>query len=272
MNQLLKNAVMVVLLCAAILLVFSVGMIWSEGWPRESVQRGILFGSGGLVALCASVLAWGSMRRDRVPDFLRHISRRFFERDGFTFSIVPTCSRGVAALTIFWQTRYENPSQAVVILGPGRQFLGDRRDLDSMQIFVDCPGSGFGIVQVPWAIPAKYQGKKQTLEVAAAVDYPNGRGRAVRFRNGLQVGVGETTAFQAAVSVGALMTGHIVLRKPAKMTITLPAGVAEQVPDGSQIRSKVLWKPGEDPAWVDSKLSQLCNDLVATKRVAFSAS
>jgi len=44
------------------------------------------------------------------------------------------------------------------------------------------------VTTIPWAVARKFQGKTQSVDVAADVTYPEGRGKMIRYRGGVQVG------------------------------------------------------------------------------------
>jgi hypothetical protein len=96
---------------------------------------------------------------------------------------------------------------------------------------------------VPWAVPDKFQGKTQALDVAANVRYPEGKGKMVRYRGGVQVGKASTDAWKVALTVAAAMAGHITVTSPAKVKLPLPRNVFETVPDDAPIVTEILWQP-----------------------------
>ena len=49
---------------------------------------------------------------------------------------------------------------------------------------IECGPAGFGVAKFPVAIPRRHQGKTVTFEIGVDADYPLGKGREVRFRNG----------------------------------------------------------------------------------------
>lgn len=191
-----------------------------------------------------TLLLWSCLRKDKVPDFLRPIVKRPFEQSGFTFAIVPSVRDATCVLDIYYQNRFARGCQATVVLQPARGFFLTKADLAALSIPIDCPGGGFGVVRVPWGIPIHLHGTRQTLDVAARVRYPHGQGALLRFRDGLVVGSAKAD-WHSALTVGALLTGALVLSRPAKFQLTLPVDVQEFVPSDAPINAETLWVPGD---------------------------
>jgi hypothetical protein len=97
-----------------------------------------------------------------------------------------------------------------------------------------------------------FQGKAQSLDVGADVLYPEGRGKMIRYRGGVQLGPAGFDTWRTVLTVSGAMGGMIVLSKPAKVKLKLPVDVEESVDDGLPIVSKIVWKLGDpsDPVSV----------------------
>ena len=121
----------------------------------------------------------------------------------------------------------------------------NRPGLGSMTIQVDCPAGSYGVTHIPWAVAKKFQGKKLSLDVAANVNYPEGRGKLIRYRGGVQVGAAGNDALRIAMTVAGAMAGMMVVSSKARETITLPTDVAETVDDALPITTDILWKLGD---------------------------
>jgi hypothetical protein len=221
--------------------VFSVMVLMLDGMPlaaRILVPAATVGSCGGLV--------WSMLRKDRQPDLLRTVSRNVFERDGFCFALGVAERGKYGELRVYYQNRYDRPCQARVVIRPARGFFLSRPEVESITLTIDCPGAGFGVARLPFGVPDRMQGKRQRLDVAADVNYPDGRGTMVRFRGGVQVGGANLEGWKIAVTVAGALGGKVVLWKPAQVKLLLPVGVREAVPDEAPIAYELLWRPGED--------------------------
>lgn len=164
-------------------------------WAGDMRQFGehvpmIRFGLGAGGALSLGILLWACFRRDKLPDFLRRVSRDHLECDGLSFIVVPMSKDGICILRIFFQNRYARDCQTRLLLRPSIPTLGIRRpkDLAAIQLTIDCPGGAFGMLDVPYPVPADRQGAKVSFDVGGSTKYPGGCGKAMRFREGARVG------------------------------------------------------------------------------------
>ena len=78
-------------------------------WPAFGGMLTLTIGSLGL-------LIWSLFRRDKVPDFLKTVPGRMLERDGFCFKVLANPVKGRCYLDLHFQSRYERPSRAIVVL------------------------------------------------------------------------------------------------------------------------------------------------------------
>lgn len=134
-----------------------------------------------------------------------------------------------------------------MVLNPSQQFFLNRRPVGSYRIEVECEGGAFGVISRPWGIPASFQGQIQSFDVAAHVEYPEKRGRLLRYQDGLRVGEARKAVWSGVLTVAAATGGMIVLTKPALIKLRLPGDVDESVPDDAPLINQTLWRPG-DPA------------------------
>ena len=132
-------------------------------------------------AACLVLLLGRQLRRDLVPDYLGLCKDRFFERDGFCFSISLDREDEMAMFTIMFQSRYLGPSTARIALRPANSGVA------SVSPDIACGPAGFGVAKFPVAIPRRHQGKTVTFEIGVDASYPLGKGREVRFRTGRAV-------------------------------------------------------------------------------------
>ena len=220
--------------------------VWiAKGVPNTPIIWTLRFLLPLIVIGCAALLIREARRKDLAPNFIRRFFGRPFERDGACFSIFPSARDGVFYLNIAFQNQYEKPCNLrVVAQPPVKSFTMGKRPFQGLSIDIPCPGASFGLVRVPVAIPANFQGRNLVFEVAAATQFPQGAGRLLRFKNGLRVGKANSSGLgTAALTIGLLAVGVISVSNPATMTIPLPGGVAESIPSHLQPDIHILWTP-----------------------------
>jgi hypothetical protein len=213
--------------------------------PAEIVWT-LRIGAGlATVALVWLLWRFGRRRPEVLPDLLARVVPNYFERDGFCFAFVPAVTQdGQCWMQVFFQNRFEHPCRGRAVLKPpSRNFSLGRWPLQTVDVTVECEGAAFGVARVPWPIPAKLQGKLAKCEVAGAAKFPNGRGKLMRYHDGLRAGAVGGDIGRALLTVGALAGGAIVVSRPARMQFKLPHGVREDVVPGAGPATQILWRP-----------------------------
>ncbi len=233
--------------CAIIVFAAVVGGIiaWS-GRPNELMSRlRIILPSCGVVAL--GVLLYLQFQRDRAPDLLFKYFGRYFDRSGFCFKLRFVADHGVCVLVIPFQNRHERPCSAQIAIRSAPGFFGGR-PFDGVKFDIEAGPAAFGIARVPIPMPVACQGKRHRFDVAATAKYPQGKGRMLRFRDGLKVkseaGVSELGS--AVLTIGLAAFGHIhISGRPASITLSVPAGVSEALPSDAVPVVKTFWTLGD---------------------------
>lgn len=221
---------------------------WLVDPPQgETWQYKVRWISLALIVLPTVLLVWASRRKDKAPDFLRQHFGTYFERDGFCFVVRPEVKDGVCQLSVYFQNRYENSCRASVLLSPSSFFFKSNEPIQTLTFGVECEGASFGRIYAPWPVPAGSQGKVASLDVAASVQYPQGRGQLLRYRDGLRVGAASADFWREGLVLAGALTGAIVISRPARMKFTLPTGVAAQLAEPPKSHTESLWRIGVPP-------------------------
>ena len=233
-----------------VLIVASViaAVVWSENHPTSTTW--ILRVSMTLIAILslAALLAL-HFRRDLAHDYLRDISGRYFNRGGFCFSFSAVVVDGVCQLQAFYQNQYKRPCMGRIALRPAKGFWLTRAKIKALSFKIPCEAAAFGVATLPIPVPRELLGKRQSFEVGAAVVYPKGKGRRLRFRDGifLRTNTEFDRSFETALVLAGALTGHIVWHRPATTTIQLPDSAAEHLPENAASSVKAVWKRGDPP-------------------------
>lgn len=216
-------------------------VVWMDDRPNQTVWTVRIVATSLAVVLAGGLLAM-NYRPDRAPDLLRRRFPKFFDCNGFCFAL--TCGqRGDACeIQLWFQNRYDHPCRGRVALRPGPGFFLTRPRFAVVMFDVHCPPGAFGVTRIVMPVPAKLQGKRQKFEVGATGHFPEGQGKRLRFRAGLAVGNDSSfgNAFGTMLVAAGAMTGMIVLRKPAHVTLPLPTNVSEEL-SGQPATTELLW-------------------------------
>jgi hypothetical protein len=205
-----------------------------------------------LGCLAAAILSLGVIlrpyfRSDLVHDYLRDRARTYFNRDGFGFTVFVTSIDGIARMDLYFLNQYDKPCVGRVALRPARGFFLTRANVETIAYEIDCAPAAFGFARLAIPIPEKLQGKRQAFEVGASVHYPEGKGKRLRFHDGLflRANTNFGNAFGTALTVAGLFAGKIVISRPATITVDLPTGVAEEIRNRLAPEVRTLWRLGD---------------------------
>lgn len=236
--------------CALLMIVSGIAaaFAWMADRPDATTWG---FRIGGLIIALFSigVILKLHFRADLEHDYLRDLTGTYFNRNDFCFAFVVTPHDGIAFMDAYFQTQRDKPCVGRIALRPARGFFLTRAKIDAITFEVECPPAGFGFARIAIPIPQKLQGKRQSFEVGASVRYPDGKGRRVRFHDGifLRSNTNFGNSFGTTLTVAGAVTGSLVLSKPATATIDMPPGVAEDIPDNITPEINILWQQGEPP-------------------------
>lgn len=221
------------------------------------VQAAPIFCKYGLPVLCIAAIGLFlkiHFRADLVPDYLSSRGS-FFNRGGFCFQVYPTVADGRCVFMIWFQNQYEKPLVGRIALRPARGFFLGRPKMDPILVEIDSPPAAYGMARVAVPLPVDLQGRNQSFEVGASVEYPEGKGRQLRFRDGITLRTNSNfgSAFTKGLMVAGALTGQIVYESPATVSLPLPKDVAEEIAIQDKLPSmETLWKLG-DPPLTESK-------------------
>lgn len=225
---------------AVLVLLFVALVIGCFAYPDPlgmAIVCAVLPGAGLVVA----ILIRASFRKDKAPDLLRGISKRYFECDGLCFAPVFEVVDGRCRISIFFQNRYRNRCECdVQIDPPERHFWVGRIAMPSVKLQVGCGGGEFGVIRTFYPIPEEYQGRTMAFDIGARTRYPEGRGELLRFSEGLRVGAPKSRG-SALVSLLAVFVGVIYMPGSAKIVASLPRDVAADGPTDSATPPEILW-------------------------------
>jgi len=231
-------------------------LVAAFGWidDRPNSATWLMRLGGPIVALAIlGLLIKLQRRKDLAPDILHQMFGNYFNRDGFCFAFAAEVHDGVCYLAAYYQNQRDVLLHGQIAVRPAKGFFLTRQNIEALMFDVQCGPAEVGVVRLPVALPEKLQGKQQAFEVGASVAFPEGRGSRLRFRDGIFLRSNSNfgNAFGTAVVVAGAATGQLVLSRPATVKISLPSGVASELPASVTATDEVLWAPpadGVDPA------------------------
>jgi hypothetical protein len=179
-------------------------------------------------------------RRDLAPDLLGGFISRYFDQNGLCFFSYFKNENGVCVQTVLFQNRHENECNATIAIrdkNTSQQWAYQKR------FSIQCPGGAFGRASLKVGVPVEQQGKIHVFEVGATVHYPKGKGRMLRFCDGMVVRYNSEfyNTFGIMLTVFGALVGHIVWSSPAIFSTTLPSDVAETAQEDAQPEIEILW-------------------------------
>jgi len=238
--------------CAFLIMVGVVAavMAWAMEQPNATTW-GFRIGGPAIAILALGLILKLHSRPDLETDYLRCVARTYFNRDGFCFAFVVNSVDGIAVMDAYFQSQYDRSSIGRIALRPARGFFMTRARIGgrigAITFEVECPPGGFGHARIPIPLAENLQGKRQSFEVGASVQYPDGKGRRIRFHDGvfLRSNSNFGNSFGTALTIAGAATGSIVLSQPATTTFDLPTGVADHLPITVAPEMRILWQLGE---------------------------
>jgi hypothetical protein len=245
------KAIAIVVLCVSVTVA---AVVWFDDRPTQSTWMWRITLS--LLAVIAMAIIfkihyWS--RPDLVPDFLSQQCNWFLERSGLCFSVFPSCEDGICVINAAFQNRYDHPCTARIALRPVVGVFRSavklfQHDFSMITFEVACDPGAFGIAGIPLPVSRRHQGKKLTLQIGASVNYPRGKGKMLRFRDGSPVRYDADfhSVYLRTLRVLFFVTGGFFFLFSASVTFQLPAGVAESFPSGQHQRTRILWTLNSD--------------------------
>lgn len=242
--------------CASLMMagVIVAGIAWMIDRP-DSFVWSIRIGGAVTAILGFGLFLMVCLRRDIANDYLRSVTRTYYNRDGFCFAPVVMIEGGTAWMKVYFQSQYDKPTVARVALRPARGIFMTRAPIDPMEFEVECPPAGFGVARIPFPIPRELQGRHQSFEIGASIQYPEGKGLRIRFNEGvlLRTNADFGNTFGTVLSLAAIWAGFLVFSRPTATRMQLPVGVAKYLPQADEPEVIMMWQLGDPKLdWVAS--------------------
>jgi hypothetical protein len=236
--------------CALIIIIGAIAT--SIAWMldrSDATMWGVRIGAPVLALLALALIVKLNSRVDRAHDYLRERCGTYFNRDGFCFAIVVSAVNETAYMEVWYSNQFDQPSVGKIAVRPARGFWMGRAKIEAMTFRIENAPATFGVARVAIPIPNNLQGKRQTFEVGGSVQYPQGKGRRLRFHDGVFLRTNEAFAdsFTTALTIAGAAAGVIVLSRPATVKIDLPNDIAENIPDSTTPEVTTIWQLGDPP-------------------------
>lgn len=199
------------------------GAILSDGPASRTVWTvavvSILASLGSL-----GLLLWGFLRKDLVPDEIRRIDKNPFDAGGLQFTFRPLQEGERFWVQVWVQNNRDQPCLASIRLDTVKPLFREKPSNPGLAFQgLALPAAGFGMVACPFPVPFDHQGKTMEFEAAAKVEFPQGKGRLVRFHPGIRAR-SWSGAREAAFGAAATLTGNGYKDK-CRIRLELPLGI-----------------------------------------------
>ena len=115
---------------------------------------------------------------------------------------------------------------------------------------IECDGGVYGVYHIPIGVPANLQGRRVKMEIGADVEYQQGKGETLRFRDGyvLRTDSHFGNRFHDTTRVFFILGGHFLhalLHSRTSFIFEFPSNVAEAVHTHLVGENITLQKPGD---------------------------
>jgi len=203
------------------------GITWlMQANPGETWIWWWRVGSALSVGIPSILLIREAFRKDLAPDYLHQLMGDYFERNGFCFAACLENADQGCQLELYFQNQYEGFCKAVVWLVPTKDVFVDRSGLGEKKFEIDCGPGAFGKVTEDISVPSQLKGETTRWDVTANVEYPQGRGRLLRYRNGMRVSASRESS-------------------PARILLKFPVSGTSRQKGSAPHRVVTLWQMGD---------------------------
>ena len=223
-----RNFIMILLLLGSGIWAFYAWLFMAEDVMLLGVQRWFA------TLLCAALGIWlvyALKFEDKMPDYLAQaVGDVYYDVDGMSFMPIVRVQNKRAELCLYYQNRFDEPSETIVHLRPPPNSLVIRPGSTDVHFAFHTGGGDFGMIHQPFAVPEHLQGEVIELELCAAVRFPRGHGSCLRNHDGLSCGSFSVDWGGSALKVGVHeVSDEIELRNPAIIHLSMPRDVAREV-------------------------------------------
>jgi hypothetical protein len=186
---------------------------------------------------------------ENLPDHLAPFGQRVFESNGLCFAVTLREHERICWLSLFFQNRYARPCRGdVALVPPLRSFRLGRHVTPPVKMPIQCAGGAFGVVHLPYPVAAIVAGRRITFDVSAAIQYPNRRGKELRFTSGIPV----PAIPRPGIDLDHLVLTHLIplaglieliCNTFAGHRVTLKLPDRALAPAGAAPQAEILWRP-----------------------------
>jgi hypothetical protein len=207
-------------ICAVVLIISSVAgaMAWLVDRP-DALVWSLRIGGPSLAALAIGLLLRLRLRADIAHDYLRELAggHDYYNCDGFSFVVSTVVVEKTVYFGIYYQNQRDQECQGRIAFRPEGGHSPGHAAVENIAYEIDCPPAAFGVARIAVPVPEKQPVTCQSSRISVAVKYPKGRGRRLRFGDGVS---------------------------PTGVTFEIPVGAIDAVLDKEL---KTLWKLGDPP-------------------------
>jgi hypothetical protein len=239
MRQSVKSLLTVLVIFSAGACVFA-WIFWFDG--TKNLTNDILrFGMIPICLLFAFLALKMAFTKDIAPDYLGMHGNPYLNKNGFCFDFHMKDIDGIAHLVMTFQNQFERKCRVDVAIKPQNNSFDD----EGMEI--TCPGGAYGMAAIPIAIPYSKQGLRLNFKVGATVHYPEGKGKRLRFKDGILVRYDSNfyNTFGTFLSIFGIFALTFLWQTPASIYLRIPYDVDSRIRKRSDPVIAIFWQPGD---------------------------
>ncbi|MCA9176291.1 MAG: hypothetical protein KDB14_17515 [Planctomycetales bacterium] len=232
---------------------------WTNGLLAAQTQ-GVQYGTLAICVLCLAGLVKLARTADKAPDYLAKIlprHSRYFDRDGLCFVLdVGVAADGACHLLLYFQNRHDRRCEAHLVVRATRNYMKTSGTfVTPLEVYVECPEGGYGVTEIPLALPATAEGRELRIEFGMDVAYPEGRGTLLRFKEGSPLRTNgqfrhDSWTTNPFIRLCLALGGAFTWSTPPSLEFMAPEDLKGAPQKEAPPHTTILWQLGE-PALVE---------------------
>lgn len=179
---------------------------------------------------------------DKIPSHLgEKVGEVYYGADGLAFMPTIRVVDNQAQLSVYYQNRYENPTQAIVHIRPPEDSFIIRPGMRDVHFAFRAGGGDFGVIHQPIAVPDHLQGEVIEVQLAAVSYYPRSKGARLLKHQGIPCGSLLVDWGGSAFKTGVHeVSGEVQLENAITVRLAMPKGVNAYVTDADTWKQECL--------------------------------
>lgn len=224
---------------------------WSHDRPDEGTWR-LRYGSTFVASVALGGILVLQCRRDASRDFLAEIAGTYFTHGGFGFALAAERVGAEVVLKTYFLNQHARPCTARIALRTYHGPMSIHRPDETVAFEIPCGPGAFGTVTLSLSGTSSLLHVPSVFEVGVSVSYPDGRGRRLRFQDGIPVRTRSdfSSRLGAFLSFAGVVVSHSTNPRVsgiATVELPLPPNLAAILDPAAAPTVSTLWTLGDPP-------------------------